>query len=190
MHTYMANSLQANSEEMLRIRLACKQANMTVVLGYSERDGASLYITQTVIGPDGNILLHRRYTFLQPVSGSVAENNILRKIKPSGMERVVYGEGQGDSLNNVAQTPVGKVGCMNCAENIGPLARFYEYTLGSQIHVASWPLLFDSKHGGAHYSYGGPAAQMFTRCEIGSASGWSHRLMISQVLLWRVRHLP
>lgn len=65
---------------------------------------------------------------------------------------------------NAAQTAVGKVAALSCAENIGPLARFHEYSLGAQIHVAAWPAIFPSQFGGAHYSFGGPAAQMFTRC--------------------------
>jgi nitrilase len=146
MHDYMANSLRADSEEMLRIRLACRDNKITAVLGYSERDGASLFISQTIIGPDGDVLLHRR------------------KIKPTAMERTVFGDGQGDSLMNVAQTPVGKVACLSCAEHIGPLAKFHEYSLGAQIHVAAWPAIFPSEHGGGHFSFGGPAAQMFTRC--------------------------
>jgi predicted amidohydrolase len=81
MHDYMANSLRADSEEMLRIRLACRDNKITAVLGYSERDGASLFISQTIVGPDGNVLLHRR------------------KIKPTAMERTVFGDGQGDSVS-------------------------------------------------------------------------------------------
>jgi nitrilase len=126
--------------------MACKEAKITIVLGYSERDGASLYISQSIIGADGDLLLHRR------------------KVKPTAMERTVFGDGQGDSLMNVASTPVGKVGALNCAENINALLRFHESSLGAQIHVASWPVIFSSQHGGAHFSFGGPAAQMFSRC--------------------------
>ena len=46
MHKYMSNSLVKNSPEMTRIQEAVREAGIFVVLGYSERAGASLYIAQ------------------------------------------------------------------------------------------------------------------------------------------------
>jgi predicted amidohydrolase len=109
---------------MRRIQAAVKKAGMTVVLGYSEREGASLYISQAFISPDGKILLNRR------------------KIKPTHAERTIFGEGQAESLKTVVDTPVGKVGGLNCWEHLQPLLRYYEYTQGVQIHVSSWPPIF------------------------------------------------
>lgn len=57
---YMKNSLRKNSPEMDRIREAVKDAGIFVVLGYSERDGDSLYISQSYINAEGKIVLHRR----------------------------------------------------------------------------------------------------------------------------------
>lgn len=45
---------------MDRIREAVKDAGIFVVLGYSERDGDSLYISQSYINAEGKIVLHRR----------------------------------------------------------------------------------------------------------------------------------
>jgi nitrilase len=53
-HKYMNNSLEKNSPETRRICEAVKEAGMFVVLGYSERAGASLYISQS--------LFHKRRT--------------------------------------------------------------------------------------------------------------------------------
>jgi len=123
-HKYMANSLSRVSPEMDRIRTAVKEAGIFVVLGYSERDGASLYIAQSFIDTSGEIIHHRR------------------KIKPTGVERSVWGDGQADSLKTVVDTPFGKVGGLNCWEHLQPLLRYYEYSQGVQIHVASWPPMF------------------------------------------------
>lgn len=120
----MANSLRRESEEMDRIRAAVKEAGIFVVLGYSERDGASLYIAQSFISPDGEIVLHRR------------------KIKPTHVERALWGDGQADSLQSVVDSPFGKIGGLNCWEHLQPLLRYYEYTQGVQIHVAGWPPMF------------------------------------------------
>ena len=45
-HEYVNNSLVKESPEMDRIKKAVKAAGVFVVLGYSERDGGSIYIAQ------------------------------------------------------------------------------------------------------------------------------------------------
>jgi nitrilase len=135
-HSYMANSLSKISPEMDRIRSAVKKAGIFVVLGYSERDGASLYIAQSFIDTHGEIIHHRR------------------KIKPTHVERSIWGDGQADSLKSVVDTPFGKVGALNCWEHLQPLLRYYEYTQGVQIHVAAWPPMFpDPKAKGIKWPY-------------------------------------
>ncbi|TLD27545.1 putative nitrilase [Venturia nashicola] len=62
---------------MDRIRAAVKKAGIVVVLGYSERDGTSLYIAQSFIDTTGEILHHRR------------------KIKPTHVERSIWGDAGG-----------------------------------------------------------------------------------------------
>ncbi|KAK7059083.1 hypothetical protein VNI00_001707 [Paramarasmius palmivorus] len=57
---YQANSLAVHSPEMDRIREVVKENEVNVVLGFAERDGASLYIAQVTITQDGNIANHRR----------------------------------------------------------------------------------------------------------------------------------
>jgi nitrilase len=125
----MANSMSKQSPEMGRIRAAVKKASIVVVLGYSERDGASLYIAQSFIGTSGEIIHHRR------------------KIKPTHVERSIWGDGQADSLKCVVDTPFGKVGGLNCWEHLQPLLRYYEYSQGVQIHVAGWPPMFPDPEG-------------------------------------------
>lgn len=58
-HTYMADFLSRESPEMERIKAAVKEAGVFVVLGYRERDGASLYIAQSFISPEEEIVHHR-----------------------------------------------------------------------------------------------------------------------------------
>jgi len=123
-HKYMANSLSRHSPEMEAIKQAVKEVGIFVVLGYSERDGGSLYMAQSTISPDGVIVMHRR------------------KIKPTHAERTIWGEGQASSLKSVVDTPFGKIGALCCFEHYQPLLRYYQYEQGVQIHVAAWPLFF------------------------------------------------
>lgn len=81
---------------MKAICAAAAKNNINVCLGYSERDGNSLYISQSIISSDGEIKMSRR------------------KIKPTHMERTIYGEGSGNALQNVVETNVGRVGALAC----------------------------------------------------------------------------
>ncbi|KAL4793194.1 carbon-nitrogen hydrolase [Aspergillus venezuelensis] len=121
---FYRNSVSVDSEHMATIRRAARAAGIMVVLGISERQGGSLYMAQTFIGPDGKILLHRR------------------KFKPTGPERIIFGDASGDCSKNVIQTPLGRIGGLQCFEHLQPLLKYNTYAQGEQIHVASWPCLF------------------------------------------------
>jgi nitrilase len=102
---YIKNSLSVESEEMKVLCECARENEIVVVLGFSERDGASIYISQCTIGADGKLQMHRR------------------KLKPSHMERTVFGDASGGSLLNVAETAVGKVGCLSCWVGPSDLSR-------------------------------------------------------------------
>jgi nitrilase len=90
---YFHNSFSVNSDEMDRLRVAAKENHIVVVLRYSQRAGDSLYMGQSIIDATSELLLSRR------------------KIKPTYMERMVFGvpAGGADALFNVAKTTVGRV---------------------------------------------------------------------------------
>ncbi|KAH8805332.1 carbon-nitrogen hydrolase [Xylogone sp. PMI_703] len=123
---YRENSLRPNSDEMRRIREAAKANKIFVSLGYSELDLASLYMAQVLISPTGDILNHRR------------------KIKPTHVERLVFGDGTGDTTEPVVETEIGRIGHLNCWENMNPFLKAYAVSLGEQVHIAAWPLLPDA----------------------------------------------
>ncbi|RHZ73700.1 hypothetical protein CDV55_107660 [Aspergillus turcosus] len=119
---YRENSLPSDSEEMRRIRNAARANKIYVSLGYSELDLASLYLSQVLISPTGDILNHRR------------------KIRATHVERLIFGDGTGDTTESVTQTEIGRVGQLNCWENMNPFMKSYAASLGEQVHVAAWPL--------------------------------------------------
>lgn len=109
---------------MKRICDAAASNKISVSLGFSERDGDSVYISQALINEDGEIKMKRR------------------KMKPTHMERTIYGDGSGDSLANVIELPgVGRVGCLSCWEHNQPLLKYFTFSQHEQIHVAGWPPL-------------------------------------------------
>ena len=107
---------------MDKIRAHARDMNIAVSLGFSENENNSLYIAQALIDPSGDIALHRR------------------KMKPTHMERTVFGDAGGTSLNNVVDVDgVGKVGALACWEHLQPLLKYHTISLREQIHVAAWP---------------------------------------------------
>ncbi|THU93601.1 hypothetical protein K435DRAFT_840187 [Dendrothele bispora CBS 962.96] len=123
---FQKNCLSVKSEEFATIRRAARDAGIWVVLGYTEVDGYSMYCAQSFINPEGQVVLHRR------------------KTKPTGSERTIWGDAPADSLQTVVEGPNGiKIGGLNCWEHLQPLLRFHHYSLGCQIHVASWPYMMD-----------------------------------------------
>ncbi len=117
---YRANSPELDGPEITAIREAARRDGIQVVLGLSERSHGSLYMAQIVIGADGSLLQHRR------------------KLKPTHMERTIFGEGDGSGLH-VIETPIARVGALNCWEHLQPLVKFTMYAQHEQIHVAGWP---------------------------------------------------
>jgi nitrilase len=98
---------------------AARHAGAYVSIGVNERDpvGSTLYNTQVYLGPDGSLLGKHR------------------KLVPTGGERLVWGMGDGSTLE-VFDTPFGRLGGLICWENYMPLARFAMYAKGIDVWTA------------------------------------------------------
>jgi nitrilase len=130
---YHDNSLAYGSPQAERLAAAARRHGITVVMGLSERHGGSLYIAQWLIGPDGETIAKRR------------------KLKPTHVERTVFGEGDGSDLS-VYDTPLGRLGGLCCWEHLQPLSKYAMYAQNEQVHVAAWPSF--SLYAGAAYALG------------------------------------
>ncbi|KAJ6620597.1 carbon-nitrogen hydrolase [Mycena sp. CBHHK59/15] len=119
---FQKNCMSVQSAEFKEIVNATKEAGIWVVLGFTELDGGSMYAAQTIISSEGVVVLHRR------------------KLKATGQERTIWGDAPADSLQSAVKGPSGAtIGALNCWEHLQPLLRYHHYSLGIQIHVASWP---------------------------------------------------
>lgn len=118
---YWKNSIKVPGTETKQIGNAVKKAEAYVVIGVIEKDDESsqgtLYCTALFFGPNGELLGKHR------------------KLKPTGSERLIWGEGDGSTLP-VFDTPYGKIGSLICWENYMPLARAAMYEKGVQIYIA------------------------------------------------------
>lgn len=117
---YFENSMVYGDENFKRLCDAAAQFRIHVVMGYVERAGGSLYLAQATIDDEGRCISNRR------------------KLKPTHVERSVFGEGNGSDLV-VVDTKLGKVGALNCAEHVQPLTKFAMYAQHEQVHIAAWP---------------------------------------------------
>lgn len=118
--TYVANSPTVDGPQLQRVADAAKANDISVVVGLSERSGGTLYMGQAIIDNTGTLIKSRR------------------KLKPTHIERAVYGEGDGSDLD-VYPMDYGVLGALCCWENIQPLSKYALYSQGEDIHVASWP---------------------------------------------------
>ena len=96
---YHAASLGLGSPQAQRLADAARDAGIHVVMGYSEKDGGSLYMGQMLIDRSGEVVATRR------------------KLKPTHVERSVFGEGDGSHLA-VHELDIGNVGGLSAAGSI------------------------------------------------------------------------
>jgi nitrilase len=100
---------------------AAKSAKINVVIGINERNNES-----------SNSSLFNTLLFIDDKGKIIGKH---RKLIPTGGERLVWAQGDGNTLN-VFNTSIGKVGGLICWENYMPLARQAMYYGGAQILAA------------------------------------------------------
>ena len=116
---YCGNSIVVPGPETERLAAAAKAAGAYVSIGVSERDGVTgtLYNSNLIFCPDGT---------LAPVH---------RKLKPTGAERVVWGDADRGYFP-VVDTPWGPMGSLICWESYMPLARTALYEKGVTLYIS------------------------------------------------------
>ena len=118
---YWANCVDVPSPATKALGAAAREAHAYVAIGVVERDTcasrATLYCSLLTFDPQGRLI------------------GVHRKLKPTGSERLIWGEGDGSSLI-VLDTSLGKVGGLICWENYMPLARMALYGQGVEIYLA------------------------------------------------------
>jgi nitrilase len=116
---YYDGSVVVPGPETEQLGEAAKKANAYVSIGITERDAvnATLYCTNLIFSPDGTLVSKHR------------------KLKPTGAERVIWGDGYEGSFP-VVETPWGVMGALMCWENYMPLARAALYAKGISIYLA------------------------------------------------------
>lgn len=102
-------------------------------------------------GPGRGTLYNTMLTF--EADGTLAHAH--RKLIPTYTERLIWGQGDGQSLRAVP-TAVGRVGGLICWEHWMPPARQRLHASGEDVHVAAWPQLKEMNLvASRHYAFEG-----------------------------------
>lgn len=113
---YWENAVDIPGPATNLLGAAARDAQVIVSIGVIEREGGTLYCTQLTFDAEGSILGKHR------------------KLKPTGAERLIWGEGQAPP--SVYETKLGKIGGLTCWENYMPLARLSLYQQDVEIYLA------------------------------------------------------
>ncbi len=118
---YWENAVEVPGPATEALGAAAREAGVFLAIGVIERDNqfsrGTLYCTLLYFDPEGKLLGKHR------------------KLKPTGAERLIWGEGDGSTMP-VVEAPFGKVGGLICWENYMPLARMAMYAKGVEIYLA------------------------------------------------------
>lgn len=116
---YYDNSIVIPGAETELLCQAAKEAGAFLSIGVSERDPvtATLYNSNLFFSPTGELL------------------SVHRKLKPTGAERVVWGDADRDYFP-VEETPWGVMGSLICWESYMPLARVALYQKGVSLYIS------------------------------------------------------
>lgn len=116
---YSDNSVEVPGTVTDVIGKAAKKAGAFVAVGVTEKDitSGTLYCTLLYFAPSGKLIGKHR------------------KLKPTGTERLIWGEGDGTTLTTF-DTGFAKIGGLICWENLMPEARIAMYRKGVQIYLA------------------------------------------------------
>lgn len=118
---YWANAVEVPGPVTEILGKAAREAGIYLAIGVIERENrfgrGTLYCTLLYFGPNGKFLGKHR------------------KLKPTGSERLIWGEGDGSTMP-VFETHIGRLGGLICWENYMPLARMAMYGKGVEIYLA------------------------------------------------------
>lgn len=115
---YARNSVEVPGKACDSLGSLAKKYRTYLVIGVVERgDSGTLYCSVLYFDKSGQLIGKHR------------------KLKPTGTERVIWGEGDGSDLSTY-ETPFGKIGGLVCWENYMPLARTHLYQAGIDIYIA------------------------------------------------------
>ena len=117
--TYWEHGIAVGDRYCRRLADLAARYAMFLIVGVTERDEtrSTLYCTLLYFDPTGELVYRHR------------------KLKPTGSERLIWGEGEPEDIR-VIPTPFGPAGGLICWENLMPRARLRLYEQGVHLYLA------------------------------------------------------
>ncbi len=112
------NSITIPDDSTAILCKVAKKHQIQVIMGLNERNSET-----------SNSTLYNSLLFINEQGEIIGKH---RKLIPTGGERLIWGQGNGDTLTSY-QTSIGKIGGLVCWESFMPLARTALYEQGTQI---------------------------------------------------------
>lgn len=145
-----ANSLRIPSREFDFVCETAKKNEVYMVIGVHESAGGTLYNTLVYLTPEGGYKIHR-------------------KLVPTYTERLIWGAGDGSTLN-ILETPYGILGGLICWEHWMPLARAALHAKREAIHVCQFPTVHERHQiASRHYAFEGQCHVLTSGCVLTKA---------------------
>lgn len=124
---YVEGSVSLDGPELKRLAEAVTETQVYTVMGIIEKLGRTLYCTVVTLAPHKGVV------------------GIHRKLMPTGQERLIWGCGDGATMETV-DTPHGRIGNVICWENYMPALRLAMFAQGTELYCAptaddrkTWP---------------------------------------------------
>ncbi len=114
---YVEGAVSLDGPEMARLAKAVTETGVHTVIGIIEKYGRTLYCTCVTLAPETGVA------------------GIHRKLMPTGQERLIWGFGDGSTIETV-DSPYGRIGNVICWENYMPALRQAMYAQGTEIYCA------------------------------------------------------
>lgn len=116
---YWENSIAVGDSYCEALAELSRKYKMQLVVGATEKEvrTTTLYCSMLYFDPQYGLV------------------GVHRKLKPTGSERLIWGEGSGDGLVTFSSR-IGRIGGLICWENLMPLARMALYEQGLDIYLA------------------------------------------------------
>jgi nitrilase len=135
LHALLLNeAIRANDPRFQQLQWVVDIAGVVVSIGGHSRVRNSLFSTQFLFRPKAPMLIHR-------------------KLVPTPAERMLFGKGDGSTLET-HESPWGNIGQLSSGEHWMPLTRAAMHHAGEAVHIAAWPSVEDiNLLASAHYAY-------------------------------------
>lgn len=132
----LKEAIRANDPRFQQIQWVVDIAGVVVSIGGHARVRNSLFNTQFLFRPKAPVLVHR-------------------KLVPTPPERMIFGSGDGSTLE-IHASPWGNIGQLASGEHWMPLTRAAMHHSGEAVHIAAWNTVEDiNLLASAHYAFEG-----------------------------------